>query len=249
VTFADVMVRVVPGAPQELERLGVAVDLARRVHGRLNGVFVTQENDGKADWAHSLFERAARRSSLETTWRVVPIHNDTGFLFLARRSDLAVLPSVGITPVSATRPLGQVALESGRPVLILPPPQTDMSIGNIVLVGWNESRESARAIHDALPILVEAEKVYVLTVVKPGDPEPIADTTLLDHLREQGVTAELVRRHGEEPADELAGEARRTGADMIVIGLHRRVCSGELKFGDVSERFGRTGSMPVFCSH
>jgi nucleotide-binding universal stress UspA family protein len=249
VTFADVMVRVIPGAPQELERLAVAVDLARRVHGRLNGVFVTQDNDGKADWAHSLFDRAARRSSLETTWRVVPMGNDAGFLYLARRSNLAVLPSIGITPVSATRPLGQVPLESGRPVLILPPPQTDMSIGNIVLVGWNESRESARATHDALPILAEAEKVYVLTVLEPGDPEPIADTALLDHLREEGVAAELVRRHGEEPADEIAAEARRIGADMIVIGLHRRACSGELKLGDVSERFGRTGSIPVFCSN
>lgn len=247
--LADVLVRVVPGAPQELERLIVAVDLARRVHGRLNGVFVTQENDGKADWARSLFDRAAMRSSLETTWRVVPMRDDAGLLFLARRSDLAVLPSIGITPVSATRALDQVSLESGRPVLILPPPRTDMSIGNIVLVGWNESRESARAIHDALPILAEAEKVYVLTVLKPGDPEPISDIALLEHLREQGVTAELVRRHGEEPANELASEARRTGADILVIGLRRRVCSGELKLGDVSERFSRTGSLPVFCSH
>jgi nucleotide-binding universal stress UspA family protein len=249
VTVADVLVRVVPGAPQELERLVVAVDLARRVHGRLNGVFVTQENEGKADWAHSLFDRAVRRSSLETTWRVVPMRDDMGLLFLARRSDLAVLPSIGITPVSGARPLNQVTLESGRPVLILPPPRTDTSIGNIVLVGWNESRESARAIHDAMPILTEAEKVYVLTVVTPGDPEPMSDTALLEHLREQGVTAEFVRRHGEEPADELASEARRTGADMLVIGLRRRVCSGELKLGDVSERFSRTGSMPVFCSH
>ena len=248
-TLADVLVRVVPGAPQELERLAVTVDLARRVHGRLNGVFVTQENDGKADWAHSLFDRAARRSSLETTWRVVPMRDDAGLLFLARRSDLAVLPSIGITPVSATPPLKQVPLQSGRPVLILPPPRTEMSIGNIVLVGWNESRESARAIHDAMPILAEAERVFVLTVLKPEDPEPISDTALLEHLREQGVTAELVRRHGEEPADELASEARRTGADMIVIGLRRRVCSGELKLGDVSERFSRTGSIPVFCSH
>lgn len=248
-TLADVLVRVVPGAPKELERLVVAVDLARRVYGRLNGVFVTQENHGKADWAHSLFDRAARRSSLETTWRVVPKSDDTGLLFLARRSDLAVLPSIGITPVSATPLLNQVPLESGRPVLILPPPRTEMSIGNIILVAWNESRESARAIHDAMPILAEAEKVYVLTVLKPDDPEPIADTALLEHLREQGVAAELVRRHSEEPADEIAAEARRIGADMLVIGLRRRVCSGELKLGDVSERFSRTGSIPVFCSH
>jgi nucleotide-binding universal stress UspA family protein len=248
-TFADVMVRVIPSAPQELERLVVAVDLARRVGGRLNGVFVAHGDDDKADWAHSLFERAARRSSLETTWRVVPKRNDTGLLFLARRSDLAVLPSMGAVRASAGRSLSQTLLESGRPVLILPPPQTDMSIGNTVLVAWNGSRESARAIHDALPILVEAEKVLVLTVLQPDDPEPIPDAPLLEHLRQHGVAAELVRRHSEEAGDEIAAEARRVGADMIVIGLHRRASSSEIELGDVSERFGRTGSMPIFCSH
>jgi nucleotide-binding universal stress UspA family protein len=249
VTFADVMVRVIPSAPRELERLVVAVDLARRVGGRLNGVFVRQDHDDKADWAHALFDRAARRSSLETTWRVVPRHNGAGLLFLARRSDLAVLPSMGVLPVLAGHPLGEVSFESGRPVLILPPPQTDMSIGNTVLVAWNGSREAARAVHDALPILVEAEKVFVLTVLKPDAPEPIVDAPLLEHLRQHGVAAELLRRRSEEAGDEIASEARRTGADMIVIGLHRRASSGEIELGDVSERFGRTGSMPIFCSH
>ena len=69
VTFADVLLRVVPNSPMEMERLGVAVDLARRLQGRLNGFFVSNESDSKADWAHALFERSVARSP----WRQVGV--------------------------------------------------------------------------------------------------------------------------------------------------------------------------------
>jgi hypothetical protein len=69
--FADVLLRVVPAAVDELERLTVAVELTQRLHGRLDGVFVTDRGENKAGWAQALFERAVSRSSLETTWRVV----------------------------------------------------------------------------------------------------------------------------------------------------------------------------------
>jgi nucleotide-binding universal stress UspA family protein len=249
VAFADVLLRVIPSAPQELERLGVAVDLARRVHGRLNGFFVTQANDSKAEWAHALFERAVTRSSLETSWRVVDGRGDAGLLFLARRSDLIILPCAGCVPGPSTRAPDHLALESGRPLLILPHRKPELSIGHVVVVGWNESREAARAIHDAMPILIEAEKVLVLTVLGPGDLEPMADVRLLEHLRQHGVPAELERRYSEDAAEEIAGEVRRADADMVVIGLRERTDGAQRGLGDVSRRFMNTGSLPVFCSN
>src|SRR5580704_2099650 len=121
-----------------------------------------------------VFERAVSRTSIETTWRVVGGHSSRALLFQARRSDLAILPlgaAVGGGPDCAPE---LVALGSGRPVIILPAPANAMSIGHTVLVGWNDSRESARAVHDAMPILVAADKVVVLTVMGEDDLEPMA---------------------------------------------------------------------------
>ncbi len=257
--FADLLLRVVPGAPDERERLDVAVDLARRVHARLNGVFI-QETDGKADWAHALFERAVGRSSLETSWRVVGGQGGASLLDLARRSDLVILPCADSGP--AGRAPEQLALCSGRPLLILPPARPEVAVGARVVIGWNESREAARALHDALPILIEADTVLILTVLEPGPseqeaPKSMGDVCLLDHLRQHGVAAELARLHGEDPAEEIAREVRRIDADMLVIGLHERAAAArrtpdrrpERTLGEISRRFVNTGSLPVFCSH
>jgi nucleotide-binding universal stress UspA family protein len=246
-SFADVLLRVVPTASDEVDRLAVAVDLAQRLHARLDGIFVNERGASKADWARNLFERAIARSPLETSWRVVDGPSASALLFHARRSDLTVLPAGTSVPGAPSRAPELIALESGRPALILPPPSASMSIGHRVLVGWNETRESCRAIHDAMPILMNADKVFVLTVMADDDLEPLADRRLAEHLLQHGVSAELERRHG-DAAEEIAAEARRLDVDLVVVGLHG---SAEARpaLGEVSRRFLRTMSVPVFCSH
>jgi nucleotide-binding universal stress UspA family protein len=203
----------------ELERLSVAVDLARRVQGKLNGFFLAKDDDTQAESARSLFERAVVRSPLETSWRVIDGRADARLLYMARRSDLVILPRAGAVHAGRERGPDYLALQAGRPLLILPAQSTGLSVGNAVVVGWNDSREAARAIHDAMPILTEAEHVLVLTVRKPGQAPLIADVALRQHLRQHGVVAELEHRSGEDPAEEIAATAQRINADMVVIGL------------------------------
>jgi nucleotide-binding universal stress UspA family protein len=248
-TFADILLRVVPTASGELERLSVAVDLARRVQCKLNGVFLAKEDDTDAEWARSLFERAVVHSPLETSWRVIEGRADARFLYMARRSDLVILPCAGAVRDGRRRQPDHLALEAGVPLLILPPSTAGVPVGNTVVVGWNESREAARAIHDAMPILALAERVHVLTVRRPGQAELIADVALRQHLRQHGVVAHLEHRSGEDPAEEIAAAARRTNADMVVIGLRERGDGAGNDLGDVSLRFLHTGSLAVFCSH
>lgn len=246
-SFADVLLQVMPAEAQEFERLSVAVDLVKRLHGRLNGVFVAVNAGKESDWARTLFERAVSRTSLETTWRVLDGHSGAALLFQARRSDLSILPSAGMGADAARCPPELVALESGRPILILPTPTNEMSIGHIVLVAWNDTREFARAVHDAMPILVGADKVTVLTVLSEDDAEPLADRRLVEHLREHGVSAELARRRG-DPVTEIIAEAQQLDADILVFGLHRARDQSP-KLGEVSQRLVRTVSLPVFFSN
>ncbi len=251
-SLSDILLRVMPAEPDELDRLSVAADLARRLNARLNGVFLAGPGKCEADWAQVLFGRAVAKTSLETTWRVIDGTSSEGFQYLARRSDLTILPGAGaVRGSSANRAYlpEQLAFQAGGPVLILPTEPTPTAIGNAVLVGWNDTRESARAIHDCMPILMIAERVYVLSVIADRKLEPASDIVLLQHLRQHGVAVELERRYGDDAAGELASESRRTDSDIIVIGLHQKIERQQWVVGDVTRRFVRTGSFPVFCSH
>ena len=246
--FADILLRVAPGGDDELQRLLVAVDLAQRLHARLDGVFVAVADGKDAEWARTLFERAVSKTSLETTWRVVDGRTCAALLYQARRSDLAILPTAAVAPGPDCREPERIALASGRPTLILPRPRDSLSIGHKVLVGWNDTREAARAVNDAMPVLVNADSVTVLTVMAGDDPEPLVDRQLTVHLRQHGVSVELVRRHG-EPAEEIAAMAREIEADVLVIGLCGDDQEPQPKLGAVTQRFVRTTSLPVFLSH
>ena len=141
----------------------------------------------------------------------------------ARYADLAVLgqadpdnPPLGAGVVEA------VLLGSGRPALVVPFIGAE-SVGQRVLVAWNATREAARALNDAMPLLAQAEKVTVLSV----NPErgiggegdlPAADIAL--HLARHGVKAEAAHTTAEDVSvgDILLSRAADLGADLIVMG-------------------------------
>jgi nucleotide-binding universal stress UspA family protein len=245
-SFADILMPVAPTAEDELVRLAVAVDLAQRLKARLNGVFVATNLTSRreASWARSLFDRAVSLTSLETTWRVIDGREMAPLLFQARRTDLVVMPPAEPVVGSDSQRPELIALQSGVPTLVLPHPKNEMSIGHKILVGWNETREATRAIHDALPILENADKVWVLSVTPDDGPEPLGERRLVDHLTLHGAPIELARRHG-DPGEEIAASALDLDVDMLVLGLKRR--GNDL--GDVSSRFVRSMTFPILFSH
>jgi hypothetical protein len=52
-------------------------------------------------------------------------------------------------------------MESGRPVLLVPYSGRFEHCGRRALIGWNATREAARAAFDAVPILKQADSVHV----------------------------------------------------------------------------------------
>ncbi len=74
------------------------------------------------------------------------------------------------------------------------------TVGRRVLVAWNRSRESARALNDALPILKGASQVTVLSVNprrgEDANELPGADIAL--HLARHGVKAEAASTVAED---------------------------------------------------
>lgn len=74
-----------------------------------------------------------------------------------------------IAPYVTDRLLESFVMSAGRPVLLVPYVGDFPVVGNRIMVAWDGSREATRAIHDARPFLMRAERVTVVTVNEVAD--------------------------------------------------------------------------------
>ena len=148
--------------------------------------------------------------------------------------------------------LDRALVESGAPMLILPPEWTGGKVGDNVVIAWNGGREALRAVHDAMPFLTEARKVTVFCFSsRPSDLRDSA-TMLVHHLAAHGVVAHISdwTNTGDLTAIEaLFASLDTQDADLIVAGAfgHSRLYEG--LFGGVSMDLMRQQSLPVLMSH
>ncbi len=117
---------------------------------------------------------------------------------------------------------GDLVMQSGRPVLIVPPATVQLTARN-VLVGWKDTREARRAVADALPLLQAADRTLVVQVAPKQDlaqaREAVVD--VVRWLKRHGVTAEgkTVSERGRN-AHQLDNIATAEGIDLIVAGAY-----------------------------
>src|SRR5262249_12845677 len=120
-----------------------------------------------ADKVRELFEHVSSLRGLSAEWRLIPEGLEADPALHARYADLTILgqldPDRGEADLIRPRP-EQVTLASGRPILVVPYAGHFETIGRRVLIGWNASREAARAVQDAMPLLAAAEMVTVLMI-------------------------------------------------------------------------------------
>ena len=168
--------------------------------------------------------------------------------------DLVVAPAPGGPAREMIRrgALDHALLESGAPMLILPPDWTPGPVGQNVVIAWNAGREALRAVHDAMPLLKKARKVTVFCFSsRPSDLRASA-VMLVQHLESHGVASHISdwTNTGDLTAIEaLFASLDTQDADLIVAGAfgHSRVFEG--LFGGVSLDLMRQQSLPVLMSH
>ena len=105
----------------------------------------------------------------------------------------------------------RLIMASGVPVLMLPPPAAT-ELGGTILVGWNGSREATRAVHEALPFLLRAQRVVVCAV---GD-------VAMSSLDAGGRYAAATWRASGAGGDWRAGRSRWRGPPPLGAGPSRR---------------------------
>lgn len=279
--YKDLLV-VLDGGADAPQRIDLAATLAERFAAHLVGLYSVPAAElprraGYADlavlepvyheWraraleqserARAMFEQAADRRGIGHEWRAVSENGEADPALHARYADLAVLgqydPDNDVTALARPHP-ERVTLSSGRPVLVIPYTGQFTDIGRSVLVAWNASREAARAVADAMPLLRAAELVTVLAV----DPRtghgghgelPGADIAL--HLARHGVKAQIERTvSAKVPIGEvLLSRMADLGADLLVMGAYGHSRARELLLGGATRSILASMTIPVLMSH
>jgi nucleotide-binding universal stress UspA family protein len=176
----------------------------------------------------------------------------------ARATDLVVLGQADPDhklPPAARHLVEDVLMNTGRPVLLVPFAGRFDAIGANVLVGWNATREAARAAHDALLLVEPAAKVTVVTVERGkagAEPEEMAGAEVAEHLARHGLTVTAARTATDGSigdADALLSYASDIGADLLVVGGYGHSRARELVLGGVSRALLQRMTVPLLMSH
>ncbi len=174
----------------------------------------------------------------------------------ARYVDLAILGQVDPEdPGTGPRYLiEEVILGCGRPALVIPYIGAAPTLGERVMVAWDASREAARAVNDALPLLERARSVKVVTINPSNQTfghgeEPGADIGL--HLARHEIKVEVQRidAHDIDIANALLSELANQSADLLVMGAYGHSRLRELMLGGVTRTILSDMTVPVLMSH
>lgn len=163
-------------------------------------------------------------------------------------SDLVVVPRPNRTspPPSSFE---SAVRETGRAVLMLPRNTVPAIIGRSVVIGWNASKEAARAVATALPYLGDST-VHVLCSEKRMQEEPNG-AELVTYLACHGVDASVrVFDSGAQPVGStLLETCRDVDADLLVIGGYSRSRVREMVMGGVTGHLIAHAGVAVLMVH
>jgi nucleotide-binding universal stress UspA family protein len=265
----------VRSAPEDLPRLRAAAALARKFDATLFGVACEAiPPSGSADpagilvgsWYPEIRERLetdlaqaravfdAEVQGQRAEWLAVEDIPAPGLARISRGADIIV---AGGRPLHQTdryrnADTAELMLFSGRPVLIVPPRGGELKADKVV-VSWKDTRESRRALSDAMPFLVTAQEVVVVEVAVPDDVHHAEARTaaVVTGLKRHGVNASA-RVIPAEPAlvtIELNQAAQAIGADLLVAGGFGHSRLGEWFFGGVTRELLHFPERFVLLSH
>ena len=174
----------------------------------------------------------------------------------ARHADLSVL---GRPDRDDGRPrfalnFKALLLNSGRPLLMLPPGAKFLAAPRHVAVAWKPTPEASRALHDALPLFARGARVDVVMVdpvVSEGrhGEQPGAD--IAQHLARHGFDAQVIAlpRAGHGTGACLLAQVRESGADWLVMGGYGHARLREWVLGGCTRDVSAGATTPVFFAH
>jgi nucleotide-binding universal stress UspA family protein len=278
-TYRSIFVHVDDSEPCE-RRLAVAARVARAYPAQLHGTYLVpsaeltpftsamlpgevverrmRESADAQRAAESRFRAAAAAERVTSLgWRAPAGDPMAAAVLHARYSDLAIIgqPSRGETTEAFSADIAKAVVTScGRPVLFVPYVGEYRTVGERVMIAWKDSRESARAVADALPFLKDAKQVFAVAITADDDEnlhEVLADAQVAAFLRRHEVEATVRRLAVPDinAGELLLSQAADFSADLIVMGAYSRNPLSALVWGGVTQVMLSSMTVPVLMSH
>lgn len=266
------------GSSEDAVRIAHAIGVARTLDAHLTGLYLNQMPDilSITDPSGSAFlQRLVEQSVAQAAVTMEALHSQfrqLGVTYELRRID--VYPrQVGDVLASearqsdlflATRPYGNpnreqwveeaVLFQSGRPCLFVPPSFKGHADYKNVLVAWKNTREAARAVADALPLLKKAKSVVIAIVDEERgaaeEQRSAPDQDIGRYMSRHGINAEVHVVDGWTSAGAaLLNEAVRTASDLVVMGAYGHSRLREWMLGGATRDVLKSATIPVLVAH
>ena len=172
----------------------------------------------------------------------------------ARAADLIITgPDIGGSVFDHTRQveIADLVMRAGCPVLIVPKGRGELNLQQVI-IGWKGTRESRRAVADALPLLKLAYHVTVVEIARDADMPDAKDhvADVAKWLGSHGINAkaEAIAAIGPD-SERLCDIARERSAGLIVAGAYGHSRLQEWVLGGVTGDFLMNPDRCVLVSH
>lgn len=170
---------------------------------------------------------------------------------LAMPSDFVILARPG-SFLGFERHVAEALLfTSGRPVILVPEGWARGARFQRIVVAWDGSGRAARAVGDALPLLIRAEEEVEIVSVSSQSAKSIPSAGLAAHLARhctKATAASIPFEHG-SIAGALRAYAKKAQADLLVMGGYAHPRMLELVLGGVTSDMLIEAELPVLLSH
>jgi nucleotide-binding universal stress UspA family protein len=207
----------------------------------------------QARLAEETFNECAEDAGVPTQWRCVETDRPDALALHARYCDLVV---TGRREESDDRngvsDAEHVVLTSAKPVLVMPDTRGAPAPGEHMMVAWDGSRESTRAVDAALPLLTVAKRVSVVCIdPRDNDHGDIPGADLCAHLARHGIRTEAqsVDSGGQGAGPTLLGRAGADGADCLVMGAYGHSRLREVVLGGATAHVLQHARIPLLMAH
>ncbi|GHH26643.1 universal stress protein UspA [Sphingomonas glacialis] len=185
-------------------------------------------------------------------WRSIPTLEPIAHIVAveARCADLLITGAV-TEALDSTRhaDTGELVIHAGRPVLIVPAHATTADFATVMLA-WADTRECRRAVVDALPLLMNADRVVLAGVGSDLSGIRARIEDVRDWLGRHGIDADVIVEHAlAGDAAALAKIADDNTVDLIVAGAYGHNRLAEWAFGGVTRSLLMGNARCVLLSH
>nr|WP_321457835.1 universal stress protein [uncultured Cohaesibacter sp.] len=145
----------------------------------------------------------------------------------------------------------RIALQSGRPVIVVPDGYKTHGPAKKILIAWDGKRTIARAIGDAMPVLEKHTDVTLLTVGPSHTVDQHPDGGIMALFARHDVKAEHIhdRGVGRSVAETIVQTADELGSDLIIMGAYEHSKFSQDLFGGVTTEMLKSVHVPVFMAH